>query len=195
MSAPHGTVSRYTDKIERCRCDLCRAAMSEANHQNYARRANRPVQRGKRLQPTAEARFWAKVEKTGTCWMWTGSAGGGDIQRPYGQFSVNGRLVKAHRFSYELHRGPIPDGLVLDHLCRNTRCVNPAHLEPVTFRENVLRGQGAPAQHARKTHCKWGHELTIDNLAPGRSWRVCRICKENRLAAERDLRATRGSTR
>lgn len=97
------------------------------------------------------------------CWVWmrarlVGYCGG------YGQFYIRSRPHLAHRWAYEKLVGPIPEGLELDHLCRNRACVNPCHLEPVTHRENVLRGEAPAAIHARKTHCKNGHELTGDNI-------------------------------
>lgn len=87
---------------------------------------------------TAEERFWAKVDKDGPngCWLYLGALQG----KGYGLISVVAKDVKAHRFAYESVVGPIPDGLSLDHLCRNPQCVNPAHLEPVTHLENVRRG-------------------------------------------------------
>jgi hypothetical protein len=111
---------------------------------------------------TLAERFWSKVEKTSSCWLWRGAtnaSGYGLSWDPTRQ-----RPKRAHRVSYELSVGPIPEGLVLDHLCRNPSCVNPAHLEPVTDRENILRGTGASAQNARKTHCPKGHPLEGDNL-------------------------------
>ena len=120
-------------------------------------------------------RFWAKVRKTDTCWEWTAQRNWG-----YGRFALTHRkMVRAHRFSYELHKGPIPQGLVIDHLCRNKACVNPDHLELVTNRENVLRGVGTSAVNAKKTHCKRGHHLSGDNLYvnPRDGSRHCRSCK------------------
>ena len=94
------------------------------------------------------------------CWLWiAGIAGGG-----YGSYWNGTKKVSAHRFSYEQTRGPIPQGLEIDHLCRQRLCVNPEHLEAVTHRENVLRGDGWTAHQARQTHCHRGHPLTPDNL-------------------------------
>jgi hypothetical protein len=89
------------------------------------------------------------------------------------------RSSDAHRVAYELLVGPVPDGLVLDHLCRNRACCNPAHLEPVTMRENLRRGVSPSAQQARQTHCFRGHPLSGDNLvwvARGRK-RGCKECR------------------
>lgn len=123
-------------------------------------------------------RFWAKVDRRGPdeCWPWVGKR-----NEAYGRFMVDGQFRPAHRVSYELLRGPIPAGLQIDHLCRNPRCVNPAHLEPVTQRENGLRGMSVPARNARKTHCKWGHEFTPENTRwtagkYGTPHRHCKAC-------------------
>ena len=120
-------------------------------------------------------RFWAKVVKTDGCWVWIGA----HIPDGYGSFSANGRVGLAHRFSYTQFVGPIPEGLQLDHLCRNRTCVRPDHLEPVTSRENSLRGQTVAARHAAKTHCDAGHEFTEANILRTRLGnRQCRACRK-----------------
>lgn len=89
------------------------------------------------VRKTAEERFWAKVQKTDTCWLWTGGISGAG--RGYGYFFDGERVVRAHRWSYQQSIGAIPVGLVLDHLCHQTTCVRPEHLEAVTQAENVRR--------------------------------------------------------
>lgn len=130
--------------------------------------------RGKRRPP--EERFWEKVQK-GTsptdCWLWLS----GKQPSGYGNFLVNPETIGAHVYAYRLLKGPVPKGLELDHLCRNPSCVNPAHLEPVTHRENCLRGEGISARHARKTHCPKGHEYSQHPKNP--NWRICPQCKRD----------------
>lgn len=125
------------------------------------------------------AKFHTKYipEPNSGCWIWldflSGSLG-------YGYFYLNGShsarvRIRAHRFSYELHKGLIPHGMVIDHLCRNPCCVNPDHLEAVTHRENVIRGQTTN----RKERCKYGHLLSGDNLYTSpKGARQCLTCKK-----------------
>jgi hypothetical protein len=116
------------------------------------------------------------------CWLWTGSTdphGYGHIRGDWGH-----SLVATHRLAYELTVGPIPEGLQLDHLCRRPACCNPAHLEVVTQRENILRGEGLAAKAAKRTHCPQGHSYSGENLyITTRGTRVCRICSRAHKAA------------
>ena len=133
-----------------------------------------------RPAPTLRERFFLKVRMTHTCWVWTGAT---TRRRGYGRIRVGGgEKMLAHRLAYEWFVGPIPEGLVLDHLCRNPRCCNPQHLEAVDHRENCLRGTSPWAQNARKTHCANGHEFTPENTRISRGARDCRACKRERAA-------------
>lgn len=129
-------------------------------------------------------RFFEKIrlnEETG-CIEWTAGTNGVG----YGTLKVKtdeGYKHKyAHRWFYEYHRGEIPEGLHLDHLCRNTLCVNHEHLEAVTPKENLLRGVGFSGINARKTHCIKGHELSGENLyvSPTTGYRRCMECARER---------------
>jgi hypothetical protein len=116
----------------------------------------------------ATERFWKFVDKDGPvpegradlgpCWLWTGH----HSTRGYGYFWGNGKEIIAARFAYESEYGKVPEGLELDHLCKTPPCIRPSHLEPVTHKVNVLRGEGVSAMFARRTHCARGHDLTIE---------------------------------
>jgi HNH endonuclease len=120
------------------------------------------------------------------CWGWrahTNSAG-------YGMFQVAGvGKVLVHRLAWELVHGPIPQGRELDHLCRNRACPNPVHLELVTARENILRGEGTAARHARQTVCQNGHPFTY--VSP-RGQRYCRRCANAKRRVRRAARRVKG---
>ena len=128
--------------------------------------------------------FWGKVNRTSACWLWEAALS----TRGYGRITIAGRQYQAHRLAYESLVGPIPEGRQVDHLCRVRRCVNPAHLEIVTGRENVLRGNTIVAQHAAKTHCPRGHEYSAENTRRWRGHRKCRTCEN---AREREHRKER----
>lgn len=137
---------------------------------------------------TIEQKFALRLRSSGECMVWTGplsSAG-------YGRLSSK----LAHRVYYELLRGPIPAGLVLDHLCRNRACCNPDHLEPVTLAENTLRGESVSSKNAQKTHCVHGHPLEGENLFMRYGHRHCRTCYIFQVAERnkrrREERAARG---
>lgn len=134
-----------------------------------------------------EERFWTKVNKDGPlperrpelgpCWVWTGYRD----HRGYGRFRVQRRSPRAHRVAVELARGPVPDGLEVDHLCSRRSCVNPAHLEAVTHTVNVARGRLGETNARRGaalTHCKRGHAFDAANTArnPSTGRRACRAC-------------------
>lgn len=133
-----------------------------------------------RVRGTAEERFWAKVDAFGDCWEWTS----GRDEKGYGKFRAasSQNHMGAHVFSWKTLVGPIPDGLELDHLCRNPPCVNPDHLEPVTHAENVRRGVVAHVLRARAakiTHCPRGHAYAGENLVIDGNARKCRKCKND----------------
>ena len=125
---------------------------------------------------TLGERFWEQIQKTETCWLWTGSLTRGG----YGQIRADGRLQYVHRISCALVGHPIPEDLTADHLCRVRNCVNPDHIEAVSFRENVLRGIGPTADNARRGLCKKGHQL-LQLFTEHR--RDCRECTRERSRA------------
>lgn len=130
------------------------------------------------LSPATLERFWSYVNKTETCWIWTGCKSKSNTKNAkwYGHFTIGNKSYMAHRISYRLVKGPIPPKMVLDHVfprCTNTLCVNPDHLEPVTSKENARR------YFYQFDSCWRGHLFTIENTyrSPNGGRRQCRICR------------------
>jgi hypothetical protein len=130
-------------------------------------------------------RFWDKTRSEDAgyatpCLTWTG------YKQPngYGKFGLNGKTEYAHRVAYRLLVGPIPEGLMIDHLCRNRACVNVEHMEAVTNKVNILRGETIMAANAAKTHCPQGHEFSEENtyIRPSTGSRHCRTCMREERA-------------
>lgn len=120
------------------------------------------------IRASLEEHFWSKVNKTDGCWLWMGRP----AQAGYGRFSWRRVVRLAHRVSFELVKGPIPEGLEIDHLCGNPPCVNPEHLEAVDHQTNMARSRAA-----RKTACAQGHPYTLENTFIRRNGsRYCRAC-------------------
>ncbi len=145
--------------------------------------ASRPTGADGRFLPRpALDRLAEGFEIEGDCWIWQGSPRGGG----YGRIAVDGAVKGVHVAIYEMFEGPIPDGLELDHLCRNKKCMNPDHLEAVTHQENIRRSDNPMGVNSRKTHCDNGHLLEGTNLyippkRPNR--RECKKCRAARVAA------------
>lgn len=141
---------------------------------------NQPNFRG-----TEEQRFWPRVNKAGSipahkpelgrCWEWTA----GKDSNGYGRFLRTSQRHPdyCHRWAYEKLVGSIPKNRELDHVCRNTSCCNPKHLEAVSHRENILRSESTWAKNALKTHCKRGHLLNDKNTRKYKGGRICKVCQ------------------
>lgn len=147
------------------------------------------------IATTLEERFWkyvAPMTEGSGCWEWMGHIAG----HGYGRITSGRRPATplyAHRVSYEINVGTIPDEFTIDHLCRNRSCVNPAHLEVVTMGTNTLRGEGPTAENKRKSNCQNDHALAGENLiVDKRGYRKCRTCRDVYMRA---YRATRKEAR
>ena len=124
------------------------------------------------ISPLLLKKFWSRIKVVNNCWEWQG----GIKMDGYGSFYWNKKQYPSHRIAYQILRGNVPEGLELGHLCRNRKCCNPEHLEPVTHHQNLMRGNTIIAINSRKTHCPQGHPYNGDNLIIKHGSRVCRIC-------------------
>jgi len=141
------------------------------------------------LKPRQLETFWSKVTKTQSCWLWLGYVDKDGYGSHYTRVNGPTKNYRAHKLSYVLNVGEVPDGLVLDHICRVRNCVNPDHLRVVTNRVNVLAGIGITAINARKAVCKHGHEFTPENTAVDNLGK--RYCRRCRMDYQRRYRANR----
>lgn len=132
--------------------------------------------------------FYSMPEPNSGCFLWLGTLVNG-----YGRMMVGGTHYLAHRMAYELKHGPIPDDLVIDHLCRVRCCVNPDHLEPVSNFENIARGFGIGVKNAEKMSCKHGHPYTPENTywRPNGKGRDCKQCIDARYFARQERKKRR----
>lgn len=143
----------------------------------------------RKLQPFKwQERFWSRFSmRRKNCWNWRGYI----TRYGYGRFWFDNTSWLAHRFAFQIFNGPVPSNLEIDHLCRNRKCVNPSHLELVTSKENMLRGDGLAVRNKAKIHCAQGHPFSTRNTYHPPYWptrRVCRICR-NRWANESHKKA------
>lgn len=141
----------------------------------------------RRTRPATE-RFWAKVNRTDACWLWTASLD----PNGYGRFNTGagGPTLKAHVWSWEQTNGPKTPGMDIDHLCFVRACVRPDHLQQITHRENLMRSDTISARAAAATHCPQGHEYTAENtyINPTLGHRLCRICRKAKMDRLNDQR-------
>lgn len=177
-----------TCSVEVCSRPVRRGGLCHG-HAEYLRRTGKvPTHRLYNDIPWDE-RFWARTTPGDNgCIIWTAAKAS---EGRYGMCSWQGTVLPAHVVAYLAFRGEYDRTLELDHLCRVTLCVNPAHLEPVTHLENVLRGRSLQAENARKVSCIRGHDLTDESnlyrFGPGLRHRCCQECRRVR-GAEKYLR-------
>jgi hypothetical protein len=197
------TEPRIPCVVDACEKKVHARTMCKQHYNRWKRTRNSQSEPLLNLSADIEERFLARVAKSEDgCWLWTSSRRAGG----YGYFHFQGVRYRAHVWSYERYVGPIPNGLQLDHLCHTNdpscagghdclhrRCVNPAHLEPVTAQENTLRGKSLQAANAAKTHCSQGHPFDAENTHyKPRGNRACRACQRAATARYRARMAGMG---
>lgn len=157
--AGHSMGDAYVPADGRPRCRTCRLERRKESKSRITLEISElsEAEIAKRIGFGRLIRF---ITPSDECWIWRGDLSGSG----YGRLWVGSRYFAAHRISFLVFRGPIAPGLVLDHLCRRRSCVNPSHLDPVTNRTNILRGEGVCARNSRKTHCIRGHPLSKGNV-------------------------------
>lgn len=137
----------------------------------------------RQIRAPLSQRLMSKVTKTDSCWLFNGNLN----DRGYGRIRRNrGRLEFVQRVAYEIFIGSIPPDMEIDHLCRVRNCVNPSHLEAVSHKENIHRGNGLCAINRRKTQCYKGHKFDAENTyLPPKGGRVCKACTREKDAKYR----------
>lgn len=179
---PHDTTDDTSSEIEYgyCQCGCGQLApIAPYTTRRLGWIKGRPIRyiNGHYSRP-AEERFWEKVDKSGDCWVWTGY-----IQRKgYGVFTINGKLIRAHRFAWELENGKIPDGMVIMHVCDNRRCVRASHLALGTQLENI-KDRGEKERQVRGTRNQRA-KLTEDDVAEIRRKSTCEHVTIKDIATE-----------
>jgi hypothetical protein len=207
MSHPNPTYDHLERDVEHAMVVCTRCAIAKTSEHFYPDATKRNelrseckdctrIDQGKRRRKSPplwwgvpiEERFTRRIERVpfSTCWYWNGAT----YSKGYGQLWRDGQRISAHRLSFELFVGQIPPGLEINHLCETPCCVNPAHLEAVTHRENLAYSYREEQNTGKfKTHCKRGHEFSPENtllVGPNRNFRQCRECNRQRA---RELRA------
>lgn len=177
------------------RCTLCQSEYNrEYNHKKALEKCDLVLVATYSLIPRKfQVRFLRKITRLDKCWRWTGSL---HPNSGYGRFWIEAHTDRlAHRLSYQWATGEIPQGLTIDHQCRNRWCVNPQHLRPMTNVENVMIGMSPFAINARKTHCPKGHEYTPENTGRAGSERYCKECRKIYKRQVRARKATNEAER
>lgn len=180
-------------KVRRCSVDSCENLIGDkgakgmcTKHYQMFLKTGDPC--GSMRRPEA-VRFWEKVHVRGRgdCWIWQATRD----QNGYGMFKAE-HSTRAHQWSYRNLVGPVPEGFVLDHLCRTRSCVNPAHLEPVTSQENLARGWGRRLRNGMANECINGHPYTPENtyIHPTSDQKICRTCSGESRARYAEKRAS-----